>query len=285
MKKIFITLLLLGFAGTTFAQLNSYKYIVVPKKFEAFKQENLHRTSSLIKLLFSQEGFDVVYDDALPADLANNRCLGAYVDLEKTSKFLSTRIVLNLKDCNSVTIIRSVEGKSKIKEYEQAYHEAIRRSFTSFKGMNYRYKPAKTKEEPVTADFQNDIKTVEEPDKNNIAAEAVVVQVATPEEQYYEDNRPTPSDYTISEQEAEVAETDVITDEIPVFTAKELPNGYELLDSQDKLWLTLYETSTAEVFIAKNERESGMVYKKNSSWYFEYYQDSELVVEELRINF
>ena len=285
MKRIFITLLLLAATGTTFAQLNSYKYIVVPKKFNVFTQENLHRTSTLIKQLFTQQGFNVVYDDELPADLSDKRCLAAYVDLEKTSGFLNTKMVILLKDCNSVTIMRSLEGKSKEKEYEKAYHEAIRKAFASFEGLDYKYEPAETKEEPVTVDFQNDIKTVDDSDKNQAAAGAVVVQVATPEERYYEDHRPIPSDYTISEPEVDAVENDESDDEILVYTAQKLPNGYELLDNENKLWLTLYETSTAEVFIAKNEKGSGMVYKKNSSWYFEYYKNSELVVEELRIKF
>ena len=39
------------------AQLDSYKYIVVPKKFDGFKYENQFRTSTQIKFLFSQNGY------------------------------------------------------------------------------------------------------------------------------------------------------------------------------------------------------------------------------------
>ena len=41
---------------TVQAQLDSYKYVIVPKKFDGFKYENRFRTSTLLKFLFLKMG-------------------------------------------------------------------------------------------------------------------------------------------------------------------------------------------------------------------------------------
>ena len=283
MKQILFTLLFVGVLGSSNAQLNSYKYIVIPKKFTIFKTENQYQTSTLIKYLFTSEGYNAIYNDAQPPDLIDNPCLGLYLDLEKISTLSRTKTVLNLKDCNGLTVMRSPEGASKIKEYKEAYHEAIRGSFVFFQEMEYEYKPPTTTEEPVTASFQNDIKTVEPQEMETAVEEAAVVTIATPEERYYKDQRPVESDYTISETPEIERETEEASG--PVYLARKTSNGYELLDGQNKFWLTLFETSTPEVYLARNEKENGMVYKKESKWYFEYYENSELMVQEILIKF
>ncbi len=100
--------------------MNDYKYIIVPKKFDGFKKENEHQTSTLIKHLFTERGFNTVYDDALPAELNSNRCLGLLVVLDDQSSMFSTKTTLRLRDCNAVEIMATGEGKSRIKEYKAA---------------------------------------------------------------------------------------------------------------------------------------------------------------------
>ncbi len=58
-----------GFQAYSQSQLNEYKYIIVPKKFDGFKNENQYQTSTAIKYYFVQQGFNAVYEDALPQDL------------------------------------------------------------------------------------------------------------------------------------------------------------------------------------------------------------------------
>ncbi len=290
MNKLIIIAFFIGLTGSVSAQLNSYKYIVVPKKFDAFKGvENHYQTSTLIKYLFTQEGFNVVYEDNLPDELANQRCLGAYVDLEKNSKLLSTRLTILFNDCSGVTVFRALEGISREKDFKLAYHEAIRESFESIAALNYQYKPVKDQsEETVTVNFSNDIKKVDTLSRNQAAAttaaSAAVLQVATKEERIYEDKRPVPSEYTI-EDKPDSADAAVAVKVIPSYIARPIENGYELVGSDSKLWLNLYETSSPDVFLAKNEQENGMVFKRDSKWFFEYYEESELKVQELNINF
>ena len=286
MNKLIIILIFLSATGTVKAQLNSYKYIVVPKKFEAFKNvENQFQTSTLIKYLFAQEGFNVVYEDNLPEELANQKCMAAYVDLDKESKFLSTKLSILLNDCYGVTVFRASEGNSREKDYKKAYHEAIRQSFLSIAELDYRYDATEmVDEEVVTASFANDIKKADATAPAMVAGSAAVSQVATKEERIYEDKRPVPSEYTIENETPIEAVTNDI-EKIPSYMARPMENGFELVDSESKLWLNLYSTSAPDVYLAKNEKENGMVYKRDSKWFFEYYEKSELKVQELDIQF
>lgn len=276
----------MGTLVSSYGQLNSYKYIIVPKRFAIFKEDNLHQTSVLIKQLFTQQGFNTIYDDNLPDDLANQRCLGAVVDLEDNSSLLRTKFVILLKDCNSTIIFRSPEGSSRSKDYKKAYHEAIREAFVVFKGIEYQYSTVKDEEESVTVSFEDDVKSVEEVKEESIPAESTVVLVATPEEQYYKDRRPDSTTYVKGEiSSSDGEDTPVSGDEDDILVAKEVENGFELIDSEEKVHLTLFNTSSVDVFLAKTGQGDGMVYKKDSKWFFEYYEGSELMVRELNIKF
>ena len=283
MKFFCFTLVFLGVVSSSFAQLNSYKYIIVPKKFDIFSAENHLQTSTLVKYLFSEQGYDVIYDDELPPDLVNQRCIGLTVDLEKETNLTWTKMYILLKDCNSVEIFRSPEGASRSKDFREAYHESIREAFRVFESIIYKYQPS---EEVVTVNYGNDIKSVEKKPGQQVAKEAAVVQVATPEEQSYKDMRPEPSEYS----KGEVSETPKVSADpaeatAEMWTARQNDNGFELVDSKSEVKVTLLKTSAPDVFLAKLDKVDGMVYKKDSKWYLEYYKNKELVVEELNVKF
>ena len=101
--------------GYSQQNLNAYKYVIVPKKFDAFKKENQYKTSTLIKFLFTKNGFNAVYDDALPEELENNRCLGVLVSVIDESSMFTTKTALELKDCSSKKVYDFWIGSSKEK--------------------------------------------------------------------------------------------------------------------------------------------------------------------------
>ena len=74
-KYILLLLLALGSMSFVLGQLNDYKYIIIPKRFDAFKKENQFRTSTLMKYLFTNEGFEAVYEGSFPKDLQADICL------------------------------------------------------------------------------------------------------------------------------------------------------------------------------------------------------------------
>lgn len=294
--------LALGFTYQLQAQLNDYKYIIVPKKFDGFKNENQYKTSTMVKHLFTQKGFNVVYADQLPDDLKANRCLGLLVGLDNKSSMFTTKTTLVLKDCSDVDIFSTVQGKSKKKDYEDSYAEALTNAFRSFDGIGYQYtpKPQEQSAEPVTVSFKNDVKKLDADTNKSIQGDSdmkqevatmesgkreTTRQVATPEEQVFEETAPeTSSDYRVRNTSEKIP-TPVMKSDIDVLYAQELPNGYQLVDSTPKIRMKLFKSSSPKVYIAESGTINGVVYTENGQWFFEYYNANELVTEQLNIKF
>jgi len=316
MKNLIVGLFLFGsFLALGQTSLNEYKYIIVPKKFDGFRNENQYQTSTIIKYLLTEKGYNVVYDDALPNDLNTNRCLGLTVALDDQSSMFSTKAIVHLKDCNGAIVMTTVEGKSKSKEYKTAYSEAIKEALKSFDMINYSYQPKQEENDTVTLNFKNDVKKMEgeksEP-KNRPKKE--VVQEASTTRQTYEDKTPVNSDFRKGQETAKKTVEEVVTSEEQsykdyepvaseitkaantdvrfsskkaegILYAQELPNGYQLVDSTPKIKLTIHNTSMKDYYLAKSENQNGVVYLNNEKWFFEYYEDGTLIVEELNIRF
>lgn len=134
---------MLLYVSISFAQseLNGYKYIIVPKKFNFLKGEaDKYKLNSLTKFLFSKNGFETLFeDDKLPEDLFANPCLAARVNVVNESKMFKTNMVIELKNCHNQVVFSSLSGSSREKEYKKAYHEAIRNAFVSIEALQYKY--------------------------------------------------------------------------------------------------------------------------------------------------
>ncbi|WP_149274818.1 hypothetical protein [Pareuzebyella sediminis] len=316
MKHFFIVLIvLIGFKGIAQDQLNDYKYIIVPKKFEEFKRVNQYQTSTLVKHLFTKSGFTAVYNDELPSDLNNNRCLGLMAHLVDDSSLFTTKTTLVLKDCTGKEVYATMQGKSKEKDYKNAYNEALRDAFSSLETVNYAYNGKAGDSRPVSVSFENDVKDAGttntegadlKPSKNQ---NAMVTQQATPENQSYVDKRPKPSDFKKAEpgqvviaqpaiqqsqDKTTLPESKVVgrpiqrsrfKSDMGTLYAQELDNGYQLVDSTPKIRLKIFKSSKPNFFMAEGEGRKGVLYQKDDKWLFEYYSGDELITEELNIKF
>lgn len=312
MKHLFLALFLMAsVTGMAQKQLNDFKYIIVPKKFDGFKRQNQYQTSTLVKHLFTEKGFETAYEDDLPMELNANRCLGLTVGLVDDSSMFTTKTALMLKDCQGREILATQEGKSKEKDFKDSYNEAIREAFKSVQTLNYAYTGKTENSAPVTVSFANDVKDAKEP-KN---AKNMVEQQATVENQSFKDHTPKNSDFTKSEEKREMVkqmatrEQQSYVDKTPkasnikssnskdqlkisnakpssgVLYAQELENGYQLVDSTPKIVLKLKKTSVPDYYLAQGDDKSGTVFMNEGKWYFEYYAEGELVTEELDIKF
>lgn len=133
-------LFLFCFSGYAQNELNPYKYIIVPKQYDFLKKENQYRVNSMTKYLFEQDGFTTLYQgDEYPADLNANPCLAATAIVLNESSAFTTKLVLMLKDCRDKEIFRTVEGKSKIKEFDKTYIDALKKSFVSIQNLDYTF--------------------------------------------------------------------------------------------------------------------------------------------------
>ncbi|MBO0321708.1 hypothetical protein J0X14_05330 [Muricauda sp. CAU 1633] len=282
-KKIVFTLVFVLVTSMAMkGQLNEYKYIIVPKKFETFKKENQYMTSTMVKHLFTQKGFTPVYDDALPEDLANNRCLGLLASLSDDSSMFSTKVTVILKNCQSIEVYRTMEGKSKVKEYTGAYKDALENAFTSFDAMDYAYTPKKSEvkevaEQPITVSFKDDVKKLDEEPQTTM----VVKQEATLENQSYESIEPKSSTYTQPSVKS-VQPTSTVSG---LLYAQPIDNGYQLVDSTPKVVMKLMSTSMENVFLTDYQGNSGMVMQKDGKWFLEYAEGGEKKLKELNIKF
>ena len=177
LKKIVLTIVILASVFNLYAQneLNPYKYIIVPKKFEFLKEENQYRVNSFTKYLFDQEGYQVFYDDDdFPEDLKSDPCLGltAYV-LDESSSF-TTKIFLVLENCGHDVVFKSIEGRSKMKEYNKTYIDALKKCFVSVKELEYVYEPNPLAENSMTAQSP-------EPEKELAAVAVISTEVSEKE--------------------------------------------------------------------------------------------------------
>ena len=144
LRSITLTVILLVFVVNLYAQneLNPYKYILVPKKFDFSKKEDQYRVNSYTKYLFDKEGYQVLFADAdYPEDLRSDPCLALTANVINVSSAFTTKIFLVLENCSREEVFRSIEGRSKIKEFDKTYIDALKKCFVSVQELNYVYEP------------------------------------------------------------------------------------------------------------------------------------------------
>ncbi|WP_378186769.1 hypothetical protein ACE939_00235 [Aquimarina sp. W85] len=142
MNRIFLLLLFVLSCNFMIAQnsINTYKYVIVPQKFDFLKSENAYEVNALTKFLFEKYGFIAIMEgEVFPKDLIANGCLGLRTEVKKNSGLFTTKLVVVLKDCNAKIVFTSKEGKSRAKDFKKAYHEALRNAFESVSRLNYKY--------------------------------------------------------------------------------------------------------------------------------------------------
>jgi hypothetical protein len=312
-NTIAVLFLFVSTIGMAQEQLNDYKYIIIPKKFEDFKQKNQYQTSTLVKYLFTEKGFDAVYEDELPQELKNNGCLGLHAKLVDGSSLFTTKTTVSLENCNGQEVFTTKEGKSKEKDYKDSYGEALREAFTSFDTMNYSYNGKAETSGSVTVNMENDVKKMDEEKRQEHTSvnrpDAMVEQEATLENQRYKDRRPVESDLKKAEAKNEMVEQaanqeqESYKDRDPAASdmkqgkaavsniasatlyAQELSNGYQLVDSTPKIRMKIHKTSMPDFYLAEAGDTKGVVFQKNGTWFFEYYSGDNLMTEELNVKF
>ncbi len=134
--------ILLLFTVTAYSQntINNYKYVLVPERFNFFKSDDQYGLNNLTRSLLNEKGFTAfVGREELPPELVANKCNALIAEvLEKNSLFV-TKLTLLLKDCQGNIIFKSKEGKSREKDFQAAYDEALRDAFSSLKDVPYKY--------------------------------------------------------------------------------------------------------------------------------------------------
>lgn len=129
-----VTIFFLLFASAAVAQVaDTYKFVRIPEKYEAFKEEDQYQLNALTTFLFEKLGYTALYKEATPEGVAPCEILKAAV--HNDSGIFMSKLILTLEDCNGSIIFKSEEGESRQKDYKAAYHEALRNAFASLEGV------------------------------------------------------------------------------------------------------------------------------------------------------
>ena len=285
--------LVIGHIAHTQEVLNDFKYVIVPKKFEGFRSENLYQSSTLVKYYLENQGFNALYEDALPQDLKADRCLGLVTSLEEDSSLFATKVAVVFKDCEGIEQYRTQFGKSKVKQYREAYREAIAEAFQSFKTFQYSYKPKSNNKETVVLNFRDDVKELPAP-VTKPKEQTNSVQMADSEIQMEEDKdkekmpsltEPTELIEAISIEDAISEVTEPAASEVRTLYAQRTETGFQLVDTLPSIQFYLKETSLPTVFLAERKGQQGLIYQSDEQWIFEYYEGNDRLQEVLQIKF
>lgn len=127
-------------------EINDFKYVVVPDNYSFFKGKDVYQINSLTKFLFNKYGFEAYMNgDDYPEDLKINGCKALQADVKRKAGVFVTKLTVELKDCNGRVVFTSSEGRSREKEFQPAYHQALREAFKDIEALQYKYNSNKEK--------------------------------------------------------------------------------------------------------------------------------------------
>ena len=263
------------------SNLNNYKYVIVPKKFEFLKTADQYQMNSLTKFLLEKENFQTLFDDeAFPEDLAKDRCLALAANVLDEGGMFKTKLKVQLQDCRKNIVFESHIGVSRLKEYKKAYHEAIREAFESFKTMNYAYNPKVINKEEIAT-----VAAIEEPKIEQIPVPEKVEKIVE-EKTFSEQAIPIPVSPEIPEKDKVKDDIKPVSEQIipsDTLYAQAIQGGFQLVDNTPKVVYTIFQSGKNDVFIVKGK--DAIIYQLNDMWVIAEQKGDDLEVNNIKIKF
>jgi hypothetical protein len=245
MKKVLFLLLFLATSLSFSQSLIDYKYAIVPSKFEFIKEKDQYRLNTLTKLLMEKYGFITYFDtDILPNEVVENNCNKVYVDVKSNGNLFVTKLTVVLKDCKNAVVFTSIEGRSREKELQVAYNQALREAFSSFEKLDYKYSGKSNVNSNSNVNVNSSVNSI---NNNNVKVPILNQNLFA---------KPLGANLF-----------QLLTNETGI------PN----------LVLTIAKTNNPSIFIVEEAMRQGVVYKNNNEWIFDYYENEKLISEKLNI--
>lgn len=272
---IFVFLL---FANYCFSQtVNDYKAVIIPLKYDFQKTENQYRLQTISKMNLQKAGFLAYYaNETIPAEFPD-RCSLLYFDVKKENAFLTTKLYIVFKDCYGSVVFQSAIGKSREKEFETAYLDALNNAFYYVYELEYAYNgntnfsPKSVVATPSVAAGSAPVTPT--PNSTGTAPVVGAAIVAVPAVAVSPTKKESPES-KISENKS-----------VEMLYAQPTSYGYQLIDSEPKVIMKLYKTSNTASYMAKKGDIQGALVSKENQWFFEYYQNDILVSEKINVKF
>ena len=234
-------------AGHSQNTINNFKYVLVPQKFEFLKDDDEYGLNATTKSLLEQKGFVVFWsNENLPQPLASNRCTALIAEVTQRKAMFSTNLTLLLKDCSGNIIFKGKEGKSREKEFNVAYDEALKDAFSSLNNVPYKYDSSVAIQQAQIASV-----TYTNSPQAPVSAQRAIVDISGT---LYA--QATPNGYQLIDTIPKKVLTLLKTSVQDCFLAETGGGG-----------------------------PNGIVFKKNGEWFFEYYKEGTLVSQKLEIKF
>ncbi|EDM43801.1 hypothetical protein SCB49_09425 [unidentified eubacterium SCB49] len=128
-NSICIAFFLIAIFSNAQEKIGNYSYIEVPDRFEFISGDNTYKMSDMMVFYFEKKGMSA-YRKAKSPDVS--KCNVLFADIEKSKSFLSTKLSVELRNCNDEVVFKSDYGMSKEKAYEKMYPDALRQAFATF---------------------------------------------------------------------------------------------------------------------------------------------------------
>jgi polyhydroxyalkanoate synthesis regulator phasin len=292
MKTNFFSIVLICLALTSVysqSNLNTYKYVIVSKKYDFLKEADQYQLNSLSKFLFDKYGFEAFIEgEKYPEDLIKNRCLALKADALKDPGMFKTKITIELTDCNDQVVYNSKLGESRQKEFKKAYNEALREAFESFETLNYKYEPKKINDTDMiqNTELETNTNSVEEIEKLKEEIQTLKEEKTTEAVGVKKQVVAIPvvvaqtSSETIEKENNTQTTEDSISD---VLYAQEIENGFQLVDSSPKVIFKIIKTGANDVYLV--EDQTAIIYKKEDKWILESSINGIITIKQLNIKF
>lgn len=143
MKNVLLLFFALVFSTSAFSQsdLDKYSFVVIPKEYSFLKEADQFQLNSLTKFLFNKHGFHAFFENELPAV---DRCQGLWAEVIGKPSIIWTRVTISLNDCKGNTVFKSEEGRSKLKQFNKTYTDALRKAFASIEVLDVKQSEIET---------------------------------------------------------------------------------------------------------------------------------------------
>ena len=282
MKTNFILFLLaIGVSINLQAQtsINDFKYVSVPESYSFLKLKDQYQLNSLTIFLFEKNNFKVLNSfQNYPSDLSQNSCLLLKSDVISIKGFLKTKLQLVLTDCKDNIVFSSEIGKSKLKDFKKAFHQALRNVFMSVGDLNYSYSGA------IPYSTKSSVAIVaSETRENQVLSSPVSLAPEAPTSPI--------TDIEVKAAAAIVPSTPPVivpkisSDEnaaVSGLIIKPTNSGFDFVDNiTKKVMYSAQATLFENVYII--EGQSGIMYKRGSAWVREYYEQNKTIIEALNV--
>jgi hypothetical protein len=167
-----------------------------------------------------------------------------YVDVKSNGNLFVTKLTVVLKDCKNAVVFTSIEGRSREKELQVAYNQALREAFSSFEKLDYKYSGKSNVNSNSNVNVNSSVNSI---NNNNVKVPILNQNLFA---------KPLGANLF-----------QLLTNETGI------PN----------LVLTIAKTNNPSIFIVEEAMRQGVVYKNNNEWIFDYYENEKLISEKLNI--